>query len=207
VEAVITANSLAPGALLESPTEPSDGQLMARLQSGDRAALGSLVDRHKDNLVNYLTRITGHRDRGEELAQEAFLRLFQAAPRYREDGRLLPYLYRIATNLVRSEERRERRFRFFALASHHHAVTQPQRPASARALLLQQEAQREIQRALSELPLAFRAPVVLHGVEGWSYQAIAQLLGCREGTVKSRIHRAHQRLRERLRGYWKGDAT
>lgn len=190
---------------MDSPGELTDGQLMARLQSGDRAALGDLVDRHKDNLVNYLTRITGHRDRGEELAQEAFLRLCQAAPRYRENGRLLPYLYRIATNLVRSEERRERRFRLFAQISHHHTNAQEQSPASARALLLQQEAQREVQRALAELPLAMRSPVVLHGVEGWSYRAIAQLLGCREGTVKSRIHRGHQRLRERLQGYWKGD--
>lgn len=203
---MITANDLAGAtSAIDTSGELTDGQLMARLQSGDRTALANLVDRHKDNLVNYLTRITGYRDRGEELAQEAFLRLFQAAPRYREDGRLLPYLYRIATNLVRSEERRERRFRLFAQGSRHHLVAQPQGQASARAVLLQQEAQREVQRALAELPLAFRSPVVLHGVEGWSYRAIAQLLGCREGTVKSRIHRGHQRLRERLKAYWKGD--
>jgi RNA polymerase sigma-70 factor (ECF subfamily) len=152
-----------------------------------------------------LTRITGHRDRGEEVAQEAFVRLFEAAPRYREQGRLLPFLYRIATNLVRSEERRERRFRMFSLVHPHGTAGEPHSHAVAPVRLLQQEAQREVQRALAALPLHFRAPVVLHGVEGWTYQAIAALLGCREGTVKSRIHRGHQRLRESLRGYWKGD--
>ena len=84
----------------------ADADLMARLRAGDRDALGDLVERHKDALVNYLTRLTGRRERGEELAQEAFVRLLQAVPRYREEGKLLPYLYRIATNLARSEDRR-----------------------------------------------------------------------------------------------------
>lgn len=193
--------------LLASPGACTDGELMARLRSGDREALAALVDRHKDALVNYLARLTGHRDRGEEIAQEAFLRLYQAAPRYREEGRLLPFLYRIATNLVRSEERRERRHRWFTLVHPHGPAGEPHSHAAAPARLLQQEAQREVQRALAELPLLFRAPVVLHAVEGWTYQAIAALLGCREGTVKSRIHRGHRRLRERLHGYWKGEAS
>ena len=197
----------APDGLAHSLPEPTDVQLMARVQVGDRGALAGLVDRHKDCLVNYLTRVTGHRDRAEELAQEAFLRLFQAAPRYREEGRLLPYLYRIATNLVRNEERRERRFRLFSVLHPHGPGGQSHTNASAPGVLLQREAQREVQRALAALPLHFRSAVVLHGVEGWSYQAIAQLLGCREGTVKSRIHRGHRLLRESLRGYWKGEAS
>jgi RNA polymerase sigma-70 factor (ECF subfamily) len=202
VEALMTA-AFEP----KAPEPTSDSALMERLRAGDRAALTALVDRHKDCLVNYLARLTGQRDRGEELAQESFLRLFEAAPRYREEGRLLPYLYRIATNLVRSEERRLRRFRLFSLVNPHGPSGMAYSPAAAPARLLQQEAQREVQRALAELPLHYRAPVVLHGVEGWTYQAIATLLGCREGTVKSRIHRGHQRLRERLRGYWKGETS
>ena len=194
-----------PSGIEEPPDVQTDVQLMVRMQTGDRTALGMLVDRHKDGLVNYLTRISGHRDRGEELAQEAFLRLFQGAAKYREQGRLLPFLYRIATNLVRTEERRERRYRLFSIAHPHGPSGEPHAHAAGPARLLQQEAQREVQRALAELPLHFRAPVVLHGVEGWTYQAIANLLGCREGTVKSRIHRGHQRLRTRLQGYWKGE--
>ena len=66
----------------------NDAELKSRMRSGDRSAFAELVDRHKDVLVNYLTRLTRSRDRAEEFAQEAFLRLYQAAPRYKEQGRL-----------------------------------------------------------------------------------------------------------------------
>ncbi len=184
--------------------EPSDADLMARIGKGDPEALGQLVDRHKDAMVNYLTRITGSRDRGEELAQEAFLRLFQAGPAYREQGRLIAYLFRIGTNLVRTAERRERRFRIVQgfLSSNGHS----QAPV-AQLNLLREEERRLVQRALAELPLRYRAPLVLAVVEGWSYQEIATLLGCREGTVKSRIARGRKRLRARLAPYRDGGTT
>ena len=94
----------------------SDGELMTRVRNGDRIAFAGLVDRHKDALVNYLLRLTRSRERAEEHAQEAFLRLYQSASRYKEQGHLVAYLYRIATNLVRSEERRERRWQFLSSA-------------------------------------------------------------------------------------------
>ncbi|MDX1383948.1 MAG: sigma factor, partial [Thermoanaerobaculia bacterium] len=85
-----------------------------RVKRGDSDAFGALVDRHKDVLVNYLTRLARDRDRAEELAQEAFLRLYQKSSYYRERGQLLPYLMRIATNLLRSEQRRATRWRALA---------------------------------------------------------------------------------------------
>jgi RNA polymerase sigma-70 factor (ECF subfamily) len=176
--------------------EASDADLMARIGSGDSEALAPLVERHQDAMVTYLTRLTGSRDRGEELAQEAFVRLFRSAPGYREEGRLVPYLYRIATNLVRSEERRARRYRAVSwlLAGGESGQQAPLGPTR----LIRAEQRAELGRALAELPLRFRVPVVLHAVEGWTYAAIAALLGTREGTVKSRIHRGHARLRARL---------
>ncbi|MGE5232879.1 MAG: RNA polymerase sigma factor [Acidobacteriota bacterium] len=190
-----------------SATVTADADLMARLRAGDREALGDLVERHQDALVNYLTRLTGRRERGEELAQEAFVRLLQAVPRYREEGKLLPYLYRIATNLARSEDRRERRFRFFALAAGRNGddpapAIDPAGVGTDR--LLREETQRVVGAALAALPLRFRVPVTLYAIEGWSYEAIAETLGTRVGTVKSRIHRGRERLRERLAPYWQG---
>ena len=84
---------------------------MARVREGDREGFADLVDRHKDAVVNYLARLTGDRDRAEDLAQETFLRLFRSAGDYTEQGYLRAFLFRIATNLVRSEERREKRLR------------------------------------------------------------------------------------------------
>jgi RNA polymerase sigma-70 factor (ECF subfamily) len=177
-----------------------DASQMARVRAGDRDAFTDLVDRHKDAVVNYLTRLTGNRDRAEDLAQETFLRLFRSAGSYTEQGLLRGYLFRIATNLVRSEERREKRLRLLLpfLGRQDHA--EPVAPSG----LLRQEMHREVTAAVAQLPLRYRVPLVLHEIEGWAYSDIAQALGCREGTVKSRIHRGRQHLKERLAPYWQG---
>src|ERR1700724_4363293 len=89
--------------------EASDADLMARVRAGDREAFTDLVERHKDAVVNSLTRLPGSRDRAEDLGQETFLRLFRSAAGYVEQGYLRAFLFRIATNLAHSEERRGRR--------------------------------------------------------------------------------------------------
>ena len=89
----------------------TDSELFERARSGDRAAFGDLVERHKDGLVNYLTRLSGSLEQAEDLAQEAFLRLYERGGRYREQGKLQAYLYRIGTNLLRSQRRPSRKMR------------------------------------------------------------------------------------------------
>ncbi|MGH9361882.1 MAG: RNA polymerase sigma factor [Thermoanaerobaculia bacterium] len=179
-----------------------DDELMARVGAGDRDAFATLVDRYKDAIVNYTTRLTGDRDRAQDLAQETFLRLFRSAPRYSEQGQLRAYLYRIATNLVRSEVRRERRLRL--LQPLLFGAGPAAEPPSSAASLLRDELQRQVAAAVAALPLRWRLPLVLHEIEGWSYAAIAAQLGLREGTVKSRIHRGRRQLRRALEPYWNG---
>ncbi len=135
---------------------PSDAELMARVREGDREAFADLVDRHKDAVVTYLARLTACRDRAEDLAQEAFLRLFKAAADYVEQGFLRAFLFRIATNLVRSEERRAQRQRLLApfLPRQTHAE-----PAAASGML-RRELHREVAAALAQLPLRYRVPLV-----------------------------------------------
>ena len=181
--------------------EASDADLMARVRAGDREAFTDLVERHKDAVVNYLTRLTGSRDRAEDLGQETFLRLYRSAGGYVEQGYLRAYLFRIATNLVRSEERRERRQRLLLpLLGGEPDRSEP----SAHAGLLRQELQRLLNAAIARLPLRYRVPLVLHEIEGWSYADIAADLDCREGTIKSRIHRGRQALKRQLETYWFG---
>lgn len=181
--------------------EASDADLMARVRAGDREAFADLVDRHKDAVVNYLTRLTGSRDRAEDLGQEAFLRLFRSAGGYVEQGYLRAYLFRIATNLVRSEERRERRQRLLLpLLGGESDRSEP----AAHASLLRQELRRVLAAAVARLPLRYRVPLVLHEIEGWSYADVAAELDCREGTIKSRIHRGRQALKRQLERYWIG---
>ena len=183
-----------------------DARLMAAVRAGSREAFAELVDRHKDRLVAYLGRLTGSRDRAEDLAQEAFLRLYESAGSYDERGRLGSLLFSIAVNLLRSEERRRRRWRmltpFLAQPSPAHGVP----PAEgAHARLLRRELGRELQAALAELPLRYRVPLVLYEIEEWTYDEIGRHLGCQPGTVKSRIHRGRRRLKERLAPHWTPD--
>jgi RNA polymerase sigma-70 factor, ECF subfamily len=180
--------------------ETSDGELMGRVAHGDREAFAEVVERHQRPLTAYLGRLCGSGDRAEELAQESFVRLFQAAGGYREEGRLQPYLFRIGTNLLRSEERRRRRWRLMlplvAGGNGLHA------PPLGEAAVLRDEVQQRVRRELERLPLRFRVPLVLFEIEDWSYADIADLLGCRQGTVKSRLHRGRERLRQALAPYW-----
>lgn len=180
-------------------TDETDIELMRRVRRGDHDAFEIIVDRYKHQLVNYLTHLAGSRERAEDYAQEAFVRLYQNADRYQERGLLAPYLFRIATNLVRSDMRRSLRWRALVpmLAGYGSG-----NGASPHRAMLEEEIQKKVGTAIAELPLPFRAPLVLREMEEWSYQEIADALGCSEGTVKSRINRARQRLRRRLAPYW-----
>ena len=155
--------------------------------------------------MNYLTRLCGNPHQAEDLAQEAFLRLYERGDRYQEQGKLQAYLYRIGTNLFRSQRRREQRWQrlgvlFFHSNGHHSEAAQQTR-------VLQAELGSELASALLQLPLRYRAPVVLSFVEGWSHRQIADLMRCQEGTVKSRIHRGRKLLQSRLASYRNGDAS
>jgi RNA polymerase sigma-70 factor (ECF subfamily) len=180
----------------------SDGELFVRARDGDQTAFGELIDRHKDNLVSYLTYLCGDFDRAEDLAQEAFIRLYERGAGYRDQGKLQAYLFRIATNLFRSEIRRDRRRSqlrqiFLSPSQQQYEIGQDQR-------LLSSELGNQLAAALTQLPLHFRTPLILAYVEGWSHREIARVIGCRQGTVKTRIHRGRRLLRQQLETYQKG---
>jgi RNA polymerase sigma-70 factor (ECF subfamily) len=186
-------------ALANCAPQAEDAALMAAVRAGERDAFATLVERHKDTVVNYLTRLTADRDRAEDLAQETFIRLWRA-PHYDEQGKLLPFLFRIATNLVRTEERRARRWRLIAAVLPHvpTPAAVPAHGTDPAAAAERREVRGRLVRAIAALPLNYRVPLVLRDVEDMSYDEIAAALGCPEGTVKSRINRARTLLREQL---------
>lgn len=181
--------------------EPNDSELMQRVCDGDEDAFAAIVDRYKNQLVNYLTHLVRSRERAEDVAQESFVRLYQNAERYRDHVRIAPYLFRIATNFTISEMRREKRWRLL-LPRLDAGMTKLAQPPDAG--LLSDEVQRKVSAALQALPLKFRAPLALYEIDEWSYDDIARALGCRLGTVKSRIARARELMRRQLEGWWIG---
>ena len=189
--------------------EPTDRELLERSRDRDAEAFGELVDRHKNAMVNYLCRLTGCRERAEDYAQETFVRFYQGLDRYREQGNLTAYLFRIATNLVRSDERRKKRWQLlqpFLFSANGRGGQLPSengsRQDSPQESLLASEERRQVTRALADLDLTYQVPLVLREIEGHSYQEIAEVLGVSEGTVKSRLHRGRHLLKEKLTPYW-----
>ena len=180
----------------------ADDQLMERVRGGDEEAFGTIVDRYKDSLINYLTHLVRSRERAEEIAQDAFVRLYRSAAQYKEQERLGPYLFRIATNLVVTEARRQKRWTL--LLPRLHASTRQSAPP-ADAPVLADEIQRQVHAALERLPVKYRAPLVLFEMEEWSYEEIARALDVRAGTVKSRIFRARDLMRRHLAPWWIGE--
>lgn len=185
-------------------TDPTDGELLARVRAGDRSAFASIVNRYKDPLVRFLARLAGDRERAEELAQEAFVRLYLNAGRYRDQGKLLAYLYAIGANLLRSRRRRATRWQRLSPLLFAAGGPVAQTPPDD---LLRREARHRLRSAVAALPMRYREPLVLHELEGWPYHEVATHLGCRLGTVKSRIHRGRCLLQEALAPYWKGDPS
>lgn len=179
----------------------TDLELMRRSRDGDDDAFAAIVDRYKDPLVNYLTHLVRSRDRAEELAQEGFVRLYRNLASYRDQERVGPYLFRIATNLVVSEARRQKRW---ALLLPRLRASGPTTEAAPEARLLVNEIQQKVWAALERLPLKYRAPIVLFEIEQWSYEEIGTALELRSGTVKSRISRARALLRTHLAQWWTG---
>jgi RNA polymerase sigma-70 factor, ECF subfamily len=180
----------------------SDAELMARVKAGDQKAFAQVIDRYKDSLVNFLTRLTGSLAQAQDLAQETFLRLYYKKEGYSETGKLRGYLFRIATNLARSEHRREARRRILSLAFLT-GSNGSQAPSTPQTQLLKNEIRDNLKKAIQKVPLRYRVPLVLHAIEGLSYSEVAEVIGCREGTVKSRINRGRVSIKAKMAAFLK----
>jgi RNA polymerase sigma-70 factor (ECF subfamily) len=148
-------------------------------------------------------------DSAVDIAQETFVRVYQAAERYQTSYAFSTYIYRIATNLAISELRKRKRRRLVSLTGFFQQTESGEarefNPPDAMPLqdvvLVDTERRAAVSRAISTLPEKYRAPLVLRDVEGKSYDEIAQILETSEGTVKSRISRARGFLRDKLSAY------
>jgi RNA polymerase sigma-70 factor (ECF subfamily) len=171
----------------------SDQPLMALVVAGDAAAFATIVRCYQDRLVNFASKMAGDRTRGEDIAQETFARLYAHRRRYREQGQLLHWLYRTAGNLVRTEERKRRRWLIARTV-----FGWQECPAGGADPIDVQDRQRAVRAALANVAWPFRLPLVLHEVENHSVPEIAEIIGVPEGTIKSRISRGKAQLRREL---------
>jgi RNA polymerase sigma-70 factor (ECF subfamily) len=187
----------------------SDHALLEGTLAGDEDAFAELVARYRNQITSYIYRMTNDYDGAVDLAQETFLRVYRAAGRYQTTHAFSTYIYRIATNLAISELRKRKRRRLVSLTGllssgegeEVRDFDAPDERPLADAELVEAEQRRVVKRAILTLPDKYRAPLVLRDVEGKSYDEIAQILATSEGTVKSRINRARNFLRDKMRHY------
>lgn len=187
----------------------SDHVLLEETLAGDEDAFAELVSRYRNQITSYIYRMTNDYDGAVDLAQETFVRVYRAAGRYQTTHAFSTYIYRIATNLAISELRKRKRRRLVSLTGlligaegeEARDFDAPDEKPLQDTNLVDTERRRVVQRAISTLPEKYRAPLVLRDVEGKSYDEIAQILSTSEGTVKSRINRARNFLREKMRSY------
>lgn len=180
----------------------SDFDLMLRVRQGDADSFDELLRRYRTPLVRYFCRLVRDQALAEDLAQEAFLRVYKARHRYRADARFTTWLYRIATNLalnaIRDGKGRSKQdgngngdageapFEF----------VDPR--ASVEQEMMETDRSRMIREAIEALPENQRAAVILHKYQDVDYRQIAKILKVSESAVKSLLFRAYETLRVRL---------
>jgi len=171
--------------------EDQDVDILQRARSGDQRAFDSLVKRYTRRVFQFAWRMTGSTDAAEDIAQQGFVALFVATPKFDpERARVLTFLYSVARNLSVSRLRGLHRDEPVDEA---HAI-----PASAETDLLREETAGIVRQAIERLPEAQREVLILFEYEELSLKEIGAVLNLDTGAVKSRLFRARESLKMQL---------
>jgi len=185
----------------------SDQELLERCRTGDETAFDALVRRHQQRAFHVAFQVLRDAEDAAEVAQDAFVRIYRSVNDFRGECEFTTWLHQIVINLARNKHRwwkRRGRQSSVSLDSAWEmdgGDTPMQMAASGDAPdveAVKSEFVKRLYGKLEELPRKFREVLVLRNVEGLSYEQIASVLGCSIGTVKSRIARAREALRESM---------
>jgi len=181
-----------------------EAALIQRCVTGDEAACTELVAEHERMVVQLAMNLLGDREEALDLSQEVFLRVFRTLHRFRGQSTLRTWIYRIAVNQARNRHRFwHRRHRADQVSLDEHVRTHGEflclKTHTPERILAQKELAGQLHDALDRLPFDQRTAIVLREIDGLSYEEIAYSLGVAIGTVKSRLTRARQTLRLKLR--------
>jgi len=173
-----------------------DIELLRAIAGGDHLAFKRLVERYQSRLFNFLYRYLRDREAAEDLTQEVFLKVYQAAPHFEPRAKVRTWIFTIAYNLAVNELRRRQRRGFFGLFVHEdrEGVTMEAPEAGDRL-----ELEEIMTEALGLLPHNQRAALLLRVRDELSYQEIAEILGVSRSSVESLLFRARERLRRLIR--------
>ena len=166
---------------------------VALAAAGDRQAFERLYRTHANRVFTLCARMSGSRSRGEELTQDVFVRTWEKLPQFRGESAFSTWLHRLAVNVVLNARKTEGKH---ASRTEESDVEDERRDEMSRAPLLIERM--DLAEAISKLPEGARKIFVLHDVEGYKHEEIAEMMGITSGGSKAQLHRARLLLREAL---------
>jgi len=178
-------------------TQKSDDVLITLFQSGDQEAFRYLVERYAQRVRNLIYSIFNDSSVVDDIAQEVFIRVYEALPKFRFESSFYTWLYRITVNKSRDEMRRKRARKFL---SFHSMLEKDDAELQSKMRVYPEDgaAKELVNKGLQQLPEKFRVPIILKDIDGLSYEEMAEIMQCEIGTVKSRLSRARTMLRKIL---------
>ena len=192
---------------MPTDTDALDRADMERLQSGHAAALNDLMTRHAPPVFRFLCRMVGNEDDANDLAQETFVRVFKSAKSFRAEQKFSTWLFTIAANLARNHFRWRGRHPTISLDAENAETEQPlgsTLPANSptpNESALAGERAAAVRAAVNNLPADLREAIVLCEWEERSVAEAAEIMAATPKAVESRLYRARQLLRERLKSW------
>jgi len=179
----------------------SEAELLRRARSGEVEAFGQLVEHYQDYVYNVVFHLVGSDREAEDIAQEVFMRAYTHLDRFQGRARFSTWLYGIALNCARTMWRKRGRRGRVVMSQADGDADMPLPAANADGPedeLLRQERVAQVRAAIAALDGEMREAIVLRDIQGLAYEEMAEVLGVALGTVKSRLHRARQALRDIL---------
>ena len=177
--------------------EKSDDVLITLFQSGEEEVFRILVERYTQRVRNLIYSIFNEASLVDDIAQEVFIRVYEALTRFRFESSFYTWLYRITVNKSRDELRKRKTRKFFSLHSMLDASSD-ELQSKIRVFPEDGSAKELVNKGLQQLPEKFRIPIILKDIDGLSYEEMAEIMQCEVGTVKSRLSRARSMLRNIL---------
>jgi RNA polymerase sigma-70 factor, ECF subfamily len=182
-----------------SSSGASDLALVRRVQQGDRSAFDLLVVKYQHKILKLIMRYVRDPSEAMDVAQEAFLKAYRAAPSFRGDSAFYTWLYRIAINTAKNylvaAGRKPTHFNLdLQDPEQSEVLTELRDLDTPEGLAQSDEIRTAINRAIRSLPEELRTAILLREIEGMSYEEIAQTMECPVGTVRSRIFRAREAI-------------
>ncbi len=182
-----------------------DSHLISRFKQGDETAFTELIRKYSRRIYQIAWAILQNREDAEEVTQDTFIRIHRALPAFRGDAQFTTWMHSIAANLAKNKYRWNKSRGSLSNVSinasqedSEQTLELPDAHPSPQQNVILAERFQQLQQALAEMPEPYKQALLLHNVDGLQYDEIASILQCEIGTVKSRIARAREFLRDKL---------